>query len=112
MSSRLLNSCAQPTVLTYPPSPCTSFPCSLRYELDLAKPYDYMVARTLLTMANKSEGLEFANVEHASGEVSWSDRRTLCNLSRSHGSRSASASILRTCIPFFAARAAPVQGPT
>ncbi|CAM9461228.1 unnamed protein product [Pylaiella littoralis] len=39
-----------------------------RYELDMAKPYDYMVARMLLAMANKSEGLEFTNVEHASGE--------------------------------------------
>lgn len=41
----------------------------------MAKPYDYMVARMLLAMANKSEGLEFANVEHASGEVGWSNRR-------------------------------------
>lgn len=46
---------------TPPPSP--------RYELDMSKPYDYMVARMLLTIANKNEGCELTNVEHASGEV-------------------------------------------
>ncbi|CAM9332458.1 unnamed protein product, partial [Hapterophycus canaliculatus] len=39
-----------------------------RYELDLSKPYDYMVARMLLSLANKSEGLEFTAVEHSMGE--------------------------------------------
>eukprot|EP00903_Cladosiphon_okamuranus_P017705 g16304.t1 len=39
-----------------------------RYELDLSKPYDYMVARMLLDIANKSEGLEFTSVEFATGE--------------------------------------------
>ncbi|CAM9700959.1 unnamed protein product, partial [Ectocarpus sp. 12 AP-2014] len=39
-----------------------------RYELDMSKPYDYMVARMLLNTANKSEGLELSTVEHASGE--------------------------------------------
>ncbi|CAM9219645.1 unnamed protein product [Ectocarpus fasciculatus] len=39
-----------------------------RYELDMSKPYDYMVARMLLNIANKSEGLELSTVEHASGE--------------------------------------------
>lgn len=35
----------------------------------MSKPYDYMVARMLLNIANKSEGLELSTVEHASGEV-------------------------------------------
>lgn len=35
----------------------------------MSKPYDYMVARMLLNLANKSEGLEFTTVEHALGEV-------------------------------------------
>lgn len=43
----------------------------------MAKPYDYMVARMLLAMANKSEGLEFTNVEHASGEVGWNKCRLI-----------------------------------
>lgn len=36
----------------------------------MSKPYDYMVARMLLDIANKSEGLEFTSVEYAAGEVS------------------------------------------
>lgn len=40
------------------------------YDLDLSKPYDYMVARVLLDVANKREGCEITNVEHAAGEVS------------------------------------------
>lgn len=35
----------------------------------MSKPYDYMVARMLLSIANKSEGCEFTNVEYSSGEV-------------------------------------------
>lgn len=41
-----------------------------RYELDMSKPYDYMVARTLLDIANKSDGFEFTSVEFTAGEVS------------------------------------------
>lgn len=36
----------------------------------MSKPYDYMVARMLLNIANKSEGCEFTNVEYASGMAS------------------------------------------
>lgn len=52
------------TILTPPPPPP-----SCRYELDMSKPYDYMVARMLLSLANKSEGVEFTSIEHALGEV-------------------------------------------
>lgn len=49
--------------------PCLALPYLLRYDLDMSKPYDYMIARMLLDIANKSEGVEFTNVEYASGEV-------------------------------------------
>lgn len=65
----------QTQMVLNPSSAVSTFPSSPRYELDMAKPYDYMVARMLLAMANKSEGLEFTNVEHASGEVGWGNRR-------------------------------------
>eukprot|EP00752_Nemacystus_decipiens_P004848 g4411.t1 len=43
-----------------------------RYDLNMSKPYDYMVARMLLDIANKSEGLEFTGVEYAAGDKgSW-----------------------------------------
>lgn len=41
----------------------------------MSKPYDYMIARMLLDIANKSEGVEFTNVEYASGEVGESSEK-------------------------------------
>lgn len=40
------------------------------YDLDLRKPYDYMVARVLLDIANKREGCELTQVHYSSGEAS------------------------------------------
>lgn len=52
------------------PTPSAALTCVYpRYELDTSTPYDYMVARMLLDIANKSQGLEFSSVEYASGEV-------------------------------------------